>query len=226
MLQMSRWCGMFKKILFFFSWVIGTAMSLIAAYWFMGAIPYMEEDIGYFERLLNVLKSPFADYFNNYTPIGMILAFIIVEFFFGVIFIAKIMEKPADLSDNELFVGKETPKIEFVSKPIKESESQIEFVSQTLPEVKALSTDNGKKEDLKSISQKHIEDDDTKDVFMEDKMFLKLFNSGYSMEQINAMMELTLYLPFIDARQLMKMVNPSMAADELRSYIDMFFGQG
>lgn len=217
---------MFKKILFFFSWIIGTAMSLIAAYWFMGAIPNTEDNIGYFDRLLNVLKSPFADYFNNYTPIGMILAFIIVEFFFGVIFIAKIMGKSTDLPDNELFADKENPKTEFEPEPIKESESQIEFVvSQNLPEVRSFSTDDGKKEDSRSVSQKNI-DDDTKDVFMEDKMFLKLFNSGYSMEQINAMMELTLYLPFIDDRQLMKMVNPSMAADEIRSYIDMFFGQG
>lgn len=201
--------GMFwKKFLFFLAWILSTVISIAAAYWLMGAIPETEEP-RYLARLLHVVQNPLENYFNNYTPIGIIASFIVTELLFGIIFFSKISEHAIPEEDEQDGFP--------AFKPEAPAESEIEFLEQQ--DVVVVE----KKEKEKTAVEK-VEKDDTGDVFLKDDIFLKLFNSGYTMPQINAMMELTTYIPEIDARQMTKMFSPSMDEDDIRGYIEAFFG--
>lgn len=203
-----------KKIMFFLLWIFSTCISVLAAYWLMAAVPKIEES-GYFTRLLSVLHNPFGDYFNNYTPIGMILAFIIVEILFGIFFISKMVissvPESVEQDSNNL------KDASFLDDGTLLEASAIHFVEQT--EEKPIKAEQPKRE--QKIAEK---EDDSEEIFLKEDLFLKLFNSGYTMNQINAMMELTTYIPNIDESQMMKMIAPSMSENEIRDYIEMFFG--
>lgn len=90
-------------------------------------------------------------------------------------------------------------------------------------EIKPSRRQGGKKERKKKAAEK-CGKDDKDDVFFKDDVFLKLFNAGYGMAQINAMMELTIHIPEIDAQQMTKMFSASMDEDEIHNYIEAFFG--
>lgn len=206
--------GIIKRIVFFLVWILSTCFSVLMAYWLMAAVPIIGEN-RYFTRLLEVLNNPFANYFNNYTPIGMILAFIIVELLFGIRFISKMVvssvPEPAEQDSNKM------EKASLTDTEILTEKSKIPFVEQA--EKEPDKTEQPKKE--KKIPEK---EDEQEEIFLKEDLFLKLFNSGYSMNQINAMMELTTYIPNIDEAQMMKMIAPSMSEQEIRGYIEMFFG--
>lgn len=198
--------GMFwKKFLFFLLWLLSTVISMALAYWLMGAIPKTEEP-GYLARLLHVIQNPLGNYFNNYTPIGIIMSFIVTELLFGIIFFFKIsMHLPEEDEHDSLHVLK--------------SEVSVE------PEIEFLEKQDTVTVEKKNVAEKDEKDDaDDVDVFLKDDVFLKLFNSGYTMSQINAMMELNTYIPEIDVRQMIKMFSPSMDENIIRSYIEAFFG--
>lgn len=222
---MGRSNRVIKKILFFMVWIISTFILFVFTYWLMGAVPEMEEGIGYFTRLANVLQDPFANYFNNYTPIGLILAFIMTELIFGIIFISKMImnPEPVQTESNDEDIAEWS-----TLKPVVSEEKEIEFVdlqqeeetdiNKTLQELSKID----KRE--KGVIDKGKKDDEESEVFLQEDMFLKLFNFGYTMPQINAMMELTTYISDIDVQQLTKMFSPSMDEDEIRGYIETFFG--
>ena len=205
-----------RKITFLLFWLVSTGISVLIAYWLMAAVPVTEEG-GYFSRLLSVLHNPFADYFNNYTPIGMIIAFIVVELLFGIRFISKmtgenvIQPEPIEQGSNEM------EKASFTDNEIFAEEPKVQFVEQT--DEKPVKAEQQKKE--RQLLEK---EDVNEDIFLKEDLFLKLFNSGYSMNQINAMMELTTYIPNIDEIQMVKTFTPSMTEEEIRDYIEMFFG--
>ena len=197
-----------KKFLFFLMWILSTAISIALAYWLMGAIPENEEQ-RYFARLLHVVQNPLGNYFNNYTPVGIIASFIVTELLFGIIFFSKISEHPMpEESEQDSFRTLE---------PEASAELEIEFLD--LQDTVMAE----KKEKEKNALEKDNGADDV-DVFLKDDVFLKLFNSGYTMPQINAMMELTTYIPEIDVQQMTKMFSPVMEEDDIRSYIEAFYG--
>lgn len=202
------------KGVFFFIWLLCTGVFMLIAYWLMAAVPSNQET-GYFTRLVSVLHTPFANYFNNYTPIGMILAFIIVELIFGVIGIYK-MASMSGITEGDDAERDNVSYDTFMESDVME-EPKVQFVEQIDEE--PLIEESPKKE--RQISEK---EDDSEEILLKEDVFLKLFNSGYAMNQINAMMELISYIPNIDETQLMKMISPSMSEEEIRSYIEMFFG--
>lgn len=204
--------GFLKKFLFFIVWILSTVILIALSYWLVGAIPKTDDEVRYFTRLLHVFQNPFAYYFNEYTPIGMIVTFIVTELLFGVTFVSKIIAKPSQIPIEE-----DTDK----SVATDENEkSVIKFVEKqdvTVDEVKE------KEKKGKNAAEKDDKDDEN-EIFLREDLFLKLFNFGYTMSQINAMMELTTYIPDIDVKQLAKMFKPSMNEDEIRGYIENFFG--
>lgn len=202
------------KGVFFFIWLLCTGVFMLIAYWLMAAVP-SNEGTGYFTRLVTVLHTPFANYFNNYTPIGMILAFIIVELLFGVICIYK-MASMSGITEGDEAERNNVSYDTFMESDVTE-EPKVQFVEQIDEE--PLKEESPKKE--RQISEK---EDGSEEILLKEDVFLKLFNSGYAMNQINAMMELISYIPNIDETQLMKMISPSMSEEEIRSYIEMFFG--
>lgn len=215
---MKRKSDFLKKIIFFVVWIFSTVISVALAYWLVGAIPKTDEELGYFTRLLHVLQNPFAFYFNEYTPIGMVLAFIVTELLFGFILILKMIANPYTVPEED----GDPEKWNTLKPEIKEGngkgELQIEFVETQNTETSEVSEKDKKG---KNVEEK---DDDENEIFLREDMFLKLFNSGYTMSQINAMMELTTYIPNIDVQQMTKMFKPSMNENEIRGYIETFFG--
>lgn len=73
-----------------------------------------------------------------------------------------------------------------------------------------------------SKSMTEIEPEEDKTSISED-LFMEL-NGTYSMEQIAEMMKISKYIETVSAALLVKMFKPNMTAEEIRSYIEMFYG--
>lgn len=195
----------FLSIMIIFGWQICTVFFVFAGYCITGAIPVTNIEMGYAGRLLMVLSTPFDAHFNEYTPIGMILGFIICELIFGVIlFAVNNKRQTMDMESISEYINVEPP----------DEDSEKELI--LLDDKKNMSKGD------KTIK----EADDTEDeiVVLQEKAFLELFNHGYSMQQINEMMELTKYIKELDVGLLTRMFKTSMASEEIRKHIEVFYG--
>lgn len=140
---------------------------------------------------------------NQYTPIVMALAFVIYEsciFLIVVLKNKKNIKQNSDIEDSPMNLEKD-----------KESATEEKLVEQAI-----------KEPDLSSMDNKTEPTDD--DVFMDEKLFSELFARDYSFEQITEMMKLGKYMDDLTCETLMKMFSLEKTPDEIRQYIDMFYG--
>lgn len=203
-------------ILFIFGWLICTALFVFAGYCITGAIPVINIEMSYFERLLMVVSSPLDGYFNAYTPIGMIVGFILCEIIFFLIVCMmnrKPKEKAADTNEvNDYFgISDKNPDMEFLFLD-KETDKKADVVPTKEQKVEKSS---GKESQLEEPEI---------DVVLQEQTFLELFSNGYSMQQITEMMELTKYIKNLDVSLLKRMFKPTMAPEDIRKHIESFYG--
>lgn len=218
----------FKKFLFFIFWILFSAISILVAYWVAGAIPDNGEGLGFGIRFVEIIQLPFEDYFNDYSPIAMVLAFIINEIIFGIIYISKFSFKNnAEEGDDVDVFQEDVPRRPRINQEIEKDYTEEKSTTKS-QEFEWSEPDEEywkKLAEKDDKSKKNIDEDkEEKEFVMDDGIFLKMFNAGYDMNQITAMMELTQYIPKIDDIQLKKMFKPNMSSDEIREYIEVFYG--
>ena len=192
-------------ILFTLGWIIFTALMLFAGYCITGAIPEIEGISGYVNRLLIVATHPSGDFLNEYSPIGIIAGFILSELIFGFSFCLS---------------NRKRTECEIEKKIV----DQVCVTDNKDPEPDALDdSDSVLNESIRPVSA-NDEDKDDEEVVLQEKVFLDLFSRGYSMQQINEMMELTKYIKEVDAGLLERMFRTNMSPEEIRQHIEIFYG--
>jgi len=203
-------------ILFIFGWFICTALFVFAGYCITGAIPVINIEMSYFDRLLMVVSSPLDGYFNEYTPIGMIVGFILCEIIFFLIVCMmnrKPKEKAADTDDVNDYLG------------VTEKNSDMEFIFLEKESDKKSDKASTKDQKVEKVSTKETQPEEPEvDVVLQEQTFLELFSNGYSMQQITEMMELTKYIKNLDVSLLKRMFKPTMPPEDIRKHIESFYG--
>lgn len=184
-------------------WMICTAISMFLGYCIAGAIPETNVDLGYGGRFLLVLSTPLAGHFNEYSPISMISGFILCEVIFCFIFLVMYNRKHSEEAETLN---------EYLNLPKPKPDDEIEFFI----------LDDDKKAVKEEKEAEYIEDEE--EVIIQEKVFLELFNKGYSMEQISEMMVLTKYIKELDVGMLSKMFRPNMSPGEIKKHIEVFYG--
>jgi len=203
-------------ILFIFGWFICTALFVFAGYCITGAIPVINIEMSYFDRLLMVVSSPLDGYFNEYTPIGMIVGFILCEIIFFLIVCMmnrKPQEKAADTDDVNEYLG------------VTEKNSDMEFIFLEKESNKKSDKVSTRDQKVDKVSVKETQPEEPEvDVVLQEQTFLELFSNGYSMQQITEMMELTKYIKNLDVSLLKRMFKPTMPPEDIRKHIESFYG--
>lgn len=185
--------------------VISSSLFLTVGYLISGAFPSAIDPegkpVGFAIKLLDVLAHPFQTHYNRYTPIVMLLSFVVFELLF---FLLMVMVKGKTETEE-----KKEPVVDSVLKKEKDIEVTKSLeLEETFVEKEEPSGNREVEEQVASISE---------DLFMD-------LSGKYSIDQITEMMKISKYIGRIDATLLTKMFRPSMSADEIQSYIKMFYG--
>lgn len=248
-MYMYKFRNALKKTLFFLTWILTSYFVVLFSYYLVGAIPETIYGMGYFQRLSLVIHSPFGEFFNDYSPIVMVFAFILTEVFFGILLIYKFTYIDPELEEeeqnavweDEVFEDDESEEDsdeyeeDFCSveetNEVEETNNIVEKIDFENVETDSLVEKNFESSDTnknikKNSSEKTIKrkNEPVKEAAMDGEVYLKMVNAGYDINQIKAMMELTIYIPNIDDLQLKKMFDTSMSADDIREYIEVFYG--
>lgn len=186
-------------VLICISGLTGAVFFLMVGYWVAGVMAAGGENPGTFtQRIVSVLKNPFSNYFNTYTPIVMLIAAVVFEFLFFLLLVGLRKYKR-----NRYMI--EHPR-ESVGLPGNDFYDEGNGESGTMAEEREAS-----------------EEDSQEGMPLSQEICLGLMNKDYTMEQIIEMAELEKYMPGINTELLIKMFDVSMSAKDIREYIEIFY---
>ena len=204
--------------------IIGSVFFIFFGYLLSGIIgAVLDENIDFLTAFCLVVGNPFDNYFNNITPVTMILGFIIYEGIYFLILmhrkgngevaedlfapdIIDIADKSGldNVNENEIFNG-------VVSEEINDTvdqQSSLGYVS--LGEI-----DNEVNEEPVTVTEE-------RELFFSDEIVTDLLED-YDLSQIKSMLALKAHINIEDAGLLRRMFKPTMSAEEISNYIKMFY---
>ena len=191
------------------------------------------------KAIASVLSSPFADHFNDFTPVLMVLGFVLFEAGWLLVYfkinVFKSNKDPAAMQSN---ISKEKKNQNVISventvdektntdnQPIIENKDiDISAFGFVVPEeVAKLSKETAENSVDESDAVDLAQDMDDEMLSFSSDIFWDL-NGEYSVEQIREMAQLKKYMKNIDAAMLRKTFKSALSAAEIKEYIDLFFG--
>lgn len=187
----------------------------------IGAV--LDENIDFLTAFCLVVGNPFDNYFNNITPVTMILGFIIYEGIYFLILmhrkgngevaedlfapdIIDIADKSGldNVNENEIFNG-------VVSEEISDTVDQQSSLGYVSPG----EIDNEVNEEPVTVTEE-------RELFFSDEIVTDLLED-YDLSQIKSMLALKAHINIEDAGLLRRMFKPTMSAEEISNYIKMFY---
>ena len=216
--------------------VCGSIFFIYCGYLIAAMIDYVQE---YSTDALTgayvILSKPFDKYFNQFTPITMILGFIIFECIF---FLMVIRKRRLQEDNGNVLVNPEV--IDVAEKSFDKNifdnsdrvfDEMLQESGNTEPELDRsgyVSPDFEAKIDLQRLVPKSEESDmepdkiDPEQISFNDEVVTELLNE-YDLSQIRAMVALKKYISDCDVSLLRRMFRPTMSAEEISDYIRIFY---
>lgn len=204
--------------------IIGSVFFIFFGYLLSGIIgAVLDENIDFLTAFCLVVGNPFDNYFNNITPVTMILGFIIYEGIYFLILmhrkgngevaedlfapdIIDIADKSGldNVNENEIFNG-------VVSEEISDTVDQQSSLGYVSPG----EIDN-------EVNEKPVTVTEERELFFSDEIVTDLLED-YDLSQIKSMLALKAHINIEDAGLLRRMFKPTMSAEEISNYIKMFY---
>lgn len=204
--------------------IIGSVFFIFFGYLLSGIIgAVLDENIDFLTAFCLVVGNPFDNYFNNITPVTMILGFIIYEGIYFLILmhrkgngevaedlfapdIIDIADKSGldNVNENEIFNG-------VVSEEISDTVDQQSSLGYVSPG----EIDNEVNEEPVTVTEE-------RELFFSDEIVTDLLED-YDLSQIKSMLALKAHINIEDAGLLRRMFKPTMSAEEISNYIKMFY---
>ena len=216
------------KLIYLLIGVFGSAIGIFIGYLLAGVFG-LTDTMSFSDAFFTVLANPFAGYKNNFTPILMLLGFIVFESAYALFLFTRTSEEPIDEEEYEPDI------IELVDIDVKKEEpSDLELFGN-------LALDKGKtvkKEENGAVERDFVSASETKKAAADDKAFEEvdeklsfgseimdeMLGEHYTLEQMVAMISIKKYMKDVNADILKRMFSPEMSAEEISSYIDIFYG--
>ena len=203
---------------------IGSVFFIFFGYLLSGIIgAVLDENIDFLTAFCLVVGNPFDNYFNNITPVTMILGFIIYEGIYFLILmhrkgngevaedlfapdIIDIADKSGldNVNENEIFNG-------VVSEEINDTVDQQSSLGYVSPG----EIDNEVNEEPVTVTEE-------RELFFSDEIVTDLLED-YDLSQIKSMLALKAHINIEDAGLLRRMFKSTMSAEEISNYIKMFY---
>lgn len=204
--------------------IIGSVFFIFFGYLLSGIIgAVLDENIDFLTAFCLVVGNPFDNYFNNITPVTMILGFIIYEGIYFLILmhrkgngevtedlfapdIIDIADKSGldNVNENEIFNG-------VVSEEISDTVDQQSSLGYVSPG----EIDNEVNEEPVTVTEE-------RELFFSDEIVTDLLED-YDLSQIKSMLALKAHINIEDAGLLRRMFKPTMSAEEISNYIKMYY---
>ena len=204
--------------------IIGSVFFIFFGYLLSGIIgAVLDENIDFLTAFCLVVGNPFDNYFNNITPVTMILGFIIYEGIYFLILmhrkgngevaedlfapdIIDIADKSGldNVNENEIFNG-------VVSEEIIDTVDQQSSLGYVSPG----EIDNEVNEEPVTVTEE-------RELFFSDEIVTDLLED-YDLSQIKSMLALKAHINIEDAGLLRRMFKSTMSAEEISNYIKMFY---
>lgn len=204
--------------------IIGSVFFIFFGYLLSGIIgAVLDDNIDFLTAFCLVVGNPFDNYFNNITPVTMILGFIIYEGIYFLILmhqkgngevaedlfapdIIDIADKSGldNVNENEIFNG-------VVSEEISDTVDQQSSLGYVSPG----EIDNEVNEEPVTVTEE-------RELFFSDEIVTDLLED-YDLSQIKSMLALKAHINIEDAGLLRRMFKPTMSAEEISNYIKMFY---
>lgn len=204
--------------------IIGSVFFIFFGYLLSGIIgAVLDENIDFLTAFCLVVGNPFDNYFNNITPVTMILGFIIYERIYFLILmhrkgngevaedlfapdIIDIADKSGldNVNENEIFNG-------VVSEEISDTVDQQSSLGYVSPG----EIDNEVNEEPVTVTEE-------RELFFSDEIVTDLLED-YDLSQIKSMLALKAHINIEDAGLLRRMFKSTMSAEEISNYIKMFY---
>lgn len=212
------------NLIFLATGIIGSVFFIFFGYLLSGIIgAVLDENIDFLTAFCLVVGNPFDNYFNNITPVTMILGFIIYEGIYFLILmhrkgngevaedlfapdIIDIADKSGldNVNENEIFNG-------VVSEEISDTVDQQSSLGYVSPG----EIDNEVNEEPVTVTEE-------RELFFSDEIVTDLLED-YDLSQIKSMLALKAHINIEDAGLLRRMFKPTMSAEEISNYIKMFY---
>jgi hypothetical protein len=222
--------------------VFGSAVFIYVGYLVSGVLGYVRVDeMSYSEAFSTVFKSPFGSYFNEYSPVTMILGFIIFEAVYFYILMRRRSEAEyvqddkyePDILDSAARAGLDNPETYETSRKDRDMFSDI-INRQDNRQNRAYSESRSYEPQIEEPQQtsrdyqpqssaESSESDKQEQYSFTDEVVTDLLND-FKYEQIRAMLPMAKYIKDVSASALRKLFRPDMSADEISDYIVMFYG--
>ena len=217
-------------LIMLFVGILGSVIFILVGYWVAGAMGIAQaEKISVWNGFNRVLGNPFSAYFNNYTPIIMILAFIVFEtlYFLFLVYIRK-SEKNHSSSNAE--------EIGTLDVTAQENVDEMDMFGDLLNDNNSFTDQQADLEIAGNIgviipdNEVSTQDDMSieqpsepvvREAVFSDDIAVELLDE-YDMDQITAMLNLTKYMD-VDVALLRGMFKPSMDAKEISEFISLFY---
>ena len=212
------------NLIFLVIGIIGSVFFIFFGYLLSGIIgAVLDENIDFLTAFCLVVGNPFDNYFNNITPVTMILGFIIYEGIYFLILmhrkgngevaedlfapdIIDIADKSGldNVNENEIFNG-------VVSEEINDTVDQQSSLGYVSPG----EIDNEVNEEPVTVTEE-------RELFFSDEIVTDLLED-YDLSQIKSMLALKAHINIEDAGLLRRMFKSTMSAEEISNYIKMFY---
>lgn len=233
--------------------LIGSMFFIYFGYLLAGAVGVGEiEGIGFSNGIFAVLSNPFKGYFNDYTPIFMILGFILFECVFAIFLFSRKKEEPVNMDeykpdildlvdlDNMLdLVDKVEDESADEDRRISEKKkrrnlpSDSEIFNRPAKRSSNVAEDNTSDRAFVSMAdttdKKEEEDKKPADNLPDPSLSFgseimeEMLGDHYELDQLLAMLSIKKYMSDVTADVLKRMFSPDMTPEEITSYIQLFY---
>ena len=204
--------------------IIGSVFFIFFGYLLSGLIgAVLDENIDFLTAFCLVVGNPFDNYFNNITPVTMILGFIIYE---GIYFLILMHRKGNGEVAEDLFAP---DIIDIADKSGLDNVNQNEIFNGVVSE--EISDTVDQQSSLGYVSPGEIDNEvneepvtvtEERELFFSDEIVTDLLED-YDLSQIKSMLALKAHINIEDAGLLRRMFKPTMSAEEISNYIKMFY---
>ena len=204
--------------------IIGSVFFIFFGYLLSGIIgAVLDENIDFLTAFCLVVGNPFDNYFNNITPVTMILGFIIYE---GIYFLILMHQKGNGEVAEDLFAP---DIIDIADKSGLDNVNENEIFNGVVSE--EISDTVDQQSSLGYVSPGEIDNEvnkepvtvtEERELFFSDEIVTDLLED-YDLSQIKSMLALKAHINIEDAGLLRRMFKPTMSAEEISNYIKMFY---
>lgn len=215
------------EIVFLLCGVVLTIIFIMLGYWITAILDLMmNNSVDFITGVWIVMDKPFDKYFNNLTPVGVVLGFILAEILFFFI-LKKCKGKEECFGGNEfepdIIDVAYKAEIDYMDDKKASNPSDGELFSKDLDsDLKKISDDKPVDYVLPGTNDNLGVEETQEDLTFDDKIVTDLLND-YDLSQIAAMLQIKKYIDIDNVMLLRKMFKPSMPAEDITSYIKMFY---